>query len=225
MNRARRSSGLAPLAKMIVVVLAVAAFVIVPFVIWGEQIDARAPNFVHNQAKRWAVALIGVGLLVMDVIFPVPSSIVSISLCMLLGPMWGVPTVFVGMVGAFALGYLLGQLLPATRLRAWVGPETWDAIARRQTAGMLWIAVSRPVPVLAEVTAIFAGSLRLPFGASLATASASSLFVAVAYGLAAWVGLDQAGSSTPLLVFSAACLPAASWAALKWLQRPGDQEL
>ncbi|MBG6077805.1 hypothetical protein [Polaromonas sp. CG_9.11] len=210
---------------MLIVVLVLAAFVVVPFIIWGEQMDAHASNFVHDQATRWAIALIGIGLLVLDVILPVPSSLVSISLCMLLGPAWGVPTVFSGMVGAFALGYLIGQLLPAARLRAWVGPETWDAIARRQTAGMLWIAASRPVPVLAEVTAIFAGTLRLPFGASLAAAAASSLFVAVAYGLAAWVGLEQAGSSTTLLVFSAACLPAASWAALKWLQRPGAQKL
>lgn len=220
MDEPNRVLGLVPSRRILVVVLALVAFVLVPFVMWGEQMDASVPKLVEDQTTKWAVTLTGIALLVLDIFLPIPSSIVSISLCLLLGPVWGASSVFVGMVGAFVVGYLTGRMLPAARLRAWVGAQAWDSVANHwQTACMLWIAASRPVPVLAEVTAIFAGSLRLPFWLSFAAAVGASLLVATAYGIAAGLSLDQAGSSTALLVFFAACLPAASWAALKLIQR------
>jgi uncharacterized membrane protein YdjX (TVP38/TMEM64 family) len=207
-------------SRMIVVLLVLFAFVIVPFLIWGDQMDASAPKLVQGQATKWAIAVIGIGLLVADVLLPIPSSVVSISLCLLLGPGFGGLAVFTGMVGAFAAGYLVGHLLPAARLRSWVGAQTWDAFAsKRLPAGLLWIAASRPVPVLAEVTAIFAGSVGMPFLPSLSVAALSSLLVSIAYGLAGWLGLQQADSSTALLVFSAACLPAVSWGIFQWIRR------
>ncbi len=213
-------TGRPQLWRMLAIVLALVAFVLVPFIIWGEQMDHAVPRLVEDQTTKWAIALTGVALLVADVLLPVPSSIVSISLCLLLGPAWGVPAVFAGMVGAFALGYLAGLMLPAERLRAWVGARTWDSLAAgRQTTGMLWIASSRPIPVIAEVTAILAGSLRLPFGPSLLAAAASSLLVAAAYGAVAWLGLDQADSSIAVLAICAAFLPAASWGALRFIRR------
>lgn len=220
MDQPNRVSGLVPLGRMLLLVLAMVAFVIIPFIIVGEQLDTNLPKLIEGRTTKWAVALTGIALLVLDLFLPVPSSIVSISLCVLLGPIWGAPVVFVGMVGAFVVGYLAGRLLPAARLRAWVGMQTWDSFANHwQTSCLFWIAAARPVPVLAEVTAVFAGSLRLPFWPSLVAAGGSSLFVAIAYGVAAWLSLDQAGSSTTLLVFFAACLPAASWATLKLIQR------
>ena len=196
------------------------AFVIIPFLLWGEQMDARAPQAVQGQATQAAVAVTGITLLVLDVVLPVPSSVVSIAMCLLLGPLWGGLAVFVGMVGAFAAGYLLGRLLPVARLRAWVGGPTWDALASKHLpASLMWIAASRPVPVLAEVFAVFAGSVRMPWLPALASAAASSLLVATAYALAAWLGLSQAESSTAIAVFAAACLPAVGWGAWQWIRR------
>lgn len=219
-NGVRRVSGLVPWSRVLALLLALAAFVIVPFVIWGEQMDVSAPQVVQDQATKWAIASAGIILLVLDVVMPIPSSVVSIGLCFLLGPTLGGLAVFVGMVGAFVVGFQTGRLMPAARLRKWVGAQTWDALASDHlSASLLWIAASRPVPVLAEVVAIFAGSVRMPFLPSLASAVASSLLVATAYGLAGWLGLSEAGSSTAVLVFSAACLPAASWAAFQWIRR------
>jgi len=214
-----------PLSRIVALLLLLLAFVIVPFVLWVEQLDATAPRLLRDQPTRWAIAAIGIALLSSDVLLPVPSSVVSVTLCLLLGPVLGGAAVFVGMVGAFALGLLIGRLLPAERLRRWVGADTWDALAaKRLPASLLWIAASRPVPVLAEVTALFAGSVRVPYKASMAVAALASLLVAAAYALAVWVGMpggthgDRAAWSTPLLVFSAACLPAASWIAYRWIR-------
>jgi len=215
-----RTSPLPPSARVLALLIALSAFVIAPFLLWGEQMDALAPQVVQGQRTLWAIALTGMALLVLDVVLPVPSSVVSIALCLLLGPVWGGLAVFIGMVGAFAGGYLLGRLLPAARLRTWVGGPTWDALASKHLpASLMWIAASRPVPVLAEVFAVFAGSVRMPWLPALAAAAASSLLVATAYALAAWLGLSQAESSTAIAVFTAACLPAAGWAGWQWIRR------
>lgn len=223
MEESPRASGelnLASWSRLLFFLLLLVAFVIGPFVLWGGQLDAHAPKLVEGQATKLAIAMIGIGLLVLDVLLPVPSSVVSITLCLLLGPLWGGVTVFAGMVGAFSGGFLLGRLLPAARLREWVGPPTWDLFATKQLpASLLWIAASRPVPVLAEVTSLFAGSLRMPFGPSIAAAALSSLLVASAYALAASLGLHNADFGTPLFVLSAACLPTLSWAALQLIRR------
>lgn len=211
---------------MVAFFLLLLAFVIVPFVLWGEQLDATAPKLLRDQPTRWAIATIGIALLSLDVVLPVPSSVVSVTLCVLLGPALGGVAVFLGMVGGFTLGLLIGRLLPAERLRRWIGADTWDALAaQRLPTSLLWIAASRAVPVLAEVTALFAGSLRVPYKASIAVAALASVLVAAAYALTVWLGMPNATQdyhspwSTPLLVFSAACLPAASWIAYRWIRR------
>lgn len=220
MDETHSAFGFGSWSRMLAVLLLLATFVIVPFVIWGDRMDIQAPKLMQSQATQWAIALTGIALLVLDVLLPIPSSVVSISLCFLLGPAWGALAVFVGMVGAFAVGFLVGRLLPTSRLRRWVGGRTWDAVASaRRSGGLLWIATTRPIPVLAEVAAVFAGTSGIPFVPALAAASVSSLLVASAYGFAAWMGLNQLDSSLTLLVISAAFLPAASWAALRWLRR------
>jgi hypothetical protein len=65
---------------------------------------------------------------------------------------------------------------------------------------------SRPVPVLAEASAVIAGSLGVSFPAALAAALVSSLGVAACYGVAAAAGLSGGGF---WLAFAASMLLAA----------------
>jgi uncharacterized membrane protein YdjX (TVP38/TMEM64 family) len=220
MDNRGRGAELAPLGRILIIVLGLCAFILVPFLIWGEQMDEYLPKMVENKRTVLSIALTGVVLLTLDVFLPLPSSIISISLCLLLGPLGGASAVFVGMIGSFTLGYLAGRLAPATHIRTWVGPDTWDWITnRQQTPGMLWIAATRPIPVLAEVTAILAGTLRFPLGRSFLAAGSSSALAAAAYGGAAWMSLDQASSSTVLFVAFAAFIPITSWSAFKLTKR------
>ena len=139
--------------KLSLLVALVLAAIIVPFMIWGEALDALAPQMLQRQDTRWYIAVLGVALLMVDVLLPVPSSIVSALLCVLLGPLHGSLAIMAGMMAGFACGYLLGRMLPADTLRRWVGAALWDSVrdkaARQSTA---WIVVSRPVPVLAEAS-------------------------------------------------------------------------
>ena len=206
--------------RLLTVLLVVAAFVLVPFALWGDQMDAAAPALLSSQTTRWAVALLGVSLLVVDVLVPIPTSVVSVMLCVALGFPWGMAAVFAGMVGAFVIGHLVGRVLPTERLREWVGPVAWDTFAARKTASLAWVAASRPIPVLAEASAVMSGSFRVPFLPALAAASSGSALVSAAYGLAVRFGVEQSGSTLAVLVVCACTGPVLGWLALTALRRP-----
>jgi uncharacterized membrane protein YdjX (TVP38/TMEM64 family) len=193
-NPASPASRLSPAARLALLAAALLTLILIPFLLWGEDLERAAPLMLTTPDAKWLVAGIGVALLMGDLALPVPSSVVSVSLCLLLGPLLGAAAVAVGMLGGFLCGYLLGRLLPRAALRRWIGADLWDAVSRRaERSGPLWILVTRPVPVLAEATAIIAGSLGVPFRSALPAALLSSVGVACCYGAAALVGLSSGG--------------------------------
>jgi uncharacterized membrane protein YdjX (TVP38/TMEM64 family) len=177
------------LMRLSLLAAALVTAIVVPFVIWGGALDSWAPELLQQQDTRLYIAALGAALLIADVLLPVPSSVVSALLCVLLGPLQGAVVILFGMVGGFIAGYLLGLALPSATLRNWVGAALWDSVAdKAQQQGTAWIVISRPVPVLAEAISIIAGSLRLPWRAALVSAVLSSAGVAACYGAAAAAG-------------------------------------
>jgi uncharacterized membrane protein YdjX (TVP38/TMEM64 family) len=186
------------------------AVIIAPFLFWGEPIERLAPAMLAGAHTEWLVVGLGAVLLMVDVALPIPSSVISVMLCVLAGPMLGAAAIGIGMLGAFMCGYVLGRLLPREALRRWVGPALWDGVGRRaMRSGAIWIMISRPVPVLAEATAIISGSLGVPFRSALSAALVSSAGVAACYGVAASIGLADGG-------FELAFALSAVLAALPW---------
>jgi uncharacterized membrane protein YdjX (TVP38/TMEM64 family) len=128
-------------------------------------------------------ASIGVGLLIADVVLPVPSSIVMVAHGALFGVLWGTMLSLVGSVGAavfaFAIGRRGGALLervvtPAERARASSILARWGTLA---------IIVTRPVPLLAETVAIMAGASSMTWRAIVVASIAGSLPPALLYAL------------------------------------------
>ena len=146
----------------------------------------------------WQVALIGVGLLVVDVLLPVPSSLVMIAHGMLFGILWGTLLSWSGSVGAtlagFAIGRRGGKLMERSLSRQ--EKERADVLLRRW--GGLAIIVTRPVPVLAETTAIIAGSTAMSWRMTLISAAAGSLPPALVYAV---VGAKATSLNQGLLIF------------------------
>ena len=194
--------------------------VLLPFVLWSHGLEAMTPSWLQDQDGQAWLAATGITLLITDVLLPVPSSVIAVTLCWHLGPWGGGLAVTVGVFLAFTTGYGLGRLLPESRLRQWIGPALWDSIrhgAREQATW--WILLARPLPVLAELTAIVAGVWRLPLRVALAPAALSSAVIGFLYGGSAWLGARAPGFVTPGLVLLS--LPALFWSAhrlvLHWL--------
>jgi membrane protein YqaA with SNARE-associated domain len=194
------------------------AFVLLPFALWSDAFDHAAPLWLQVHNGAWWLATAGITLLIADVVLPIPSSIVGMALCWELGPVWGGISVAIGCMLAFIAGYGIGRLVPEPRLRLWIGAELWDSAQRhaRQRA-MWWIVVARPLPLLAEISALLAGVWRIPLLPALVNAAAASSVVGALYGASAWLGRDQPAVGMMLLALLA--LPSLTWGLHRWVLR------
>jgi uncharacterized membrane protein YdjX (TVP38/TMEM64 family) len=178
---------------------AVAAFFLLLFLL-AEALEVP----LLNDPSPWlrgggrAAALTGVGLLIADVVLPVPSSLVMITNGALFGVITGTLLSLAGGVGAtlagFAVGRRGGPLL--ARLVSAGGRARADRLIRRW--GALAVLVTRPVPVLGETVAVMAGASPLGWSRVAAAAFAGTLPKALLYATA---GASAASLQTELLVF------------------------
>lgn len=174
---------------------------IVPFAIIGELPGQRWLEAQGDHAL--SIGAVGAALLAMDVVLPIPSSILGALLGGRLGFALGALWAGLGLMLGSALGYALGRLWPA-RFAEDMRSVTEDAPA------FAVILLSRPVPVLAEAISIAAGVTRVPVRRfALASFLGNALYAAAMAGNGAMLlpeGLAGPGLVLPMLV------PAAAWA-------------
>lgn len=119
-------------------------------------------------------AIAGTGLLVADVVLPVPSSGVMLAHGALFGVVVGAALSLVGSLGAFAVGFGAGRRGERALQRLVSEEERRRADRLLRRWGALAIAVTRPVPILAETTAFVAGTSSLAWRTSLLAALVGS---------------------------------------------------
>jgi uncharacterized membrane protein YdjX (TVP38/TMEM64 family) len=150
-------------------------------------------------------ASLGVGLLIADVVLPVPSSLVMVAHGALFGVVIGTLLSLVGSVGAALFGFAIGRrggkvlerlVTPAERARADYLLARWGALA---------IIVTRPVPLLAETVAIMAGASRMSWSSVTCASLAGSLPPALIYAL---TGAAVANFQSTALMFGVVLLVA-----------------
>lgn len=169
---------------------------IVPFVAIGELPGERWLS--ATDANAGLFALTGAGLLTVDVLLPIPSSIVATLLGSRLGFLPGWMAGWLGLTVGNLIGYWLGRLWPAR----------WAPELPEQPT-LLMLLISRPVPILAEAATIAAGAGRASPGRVLvACASGNAIYTGIlaANGAALLAGnLTGPGIIAPLL------LPVLGW--------------
>jgi uncharacterized membrane protein YdjX (TVP38/TMEM64 family) len=126
---------------------------IVPFVLMGELPGERWLDAQGEHAL--SIGAVGAALLAIDVLLPIPSSVLGALLGGRLGFTLGWFWAALGLSVGSALGYLLGRLWPARFV------EDMRAVTGEAPA-VAAIVLSRPVPVLAEAISIAAGVARVP---------------------------------------------------------------
>jgi len=109
-------------------------------------------------------AALAVGLLVADVVLPIPSSLVMVADGALFGVVLGTALSLAGSLGASLLGFFIGRrsqrwiarlVTPAEKARADVLLGQWGALA---------VVLTRPLPLLAETVAVLAGASPMGWG-------------------------------------------------------------
>lgn len=128
-----------------------------------------------------AMALLGIGLLIVDVLLPVPSILVIIGMGHVFGTVIGAVLSMVGMVLACLLAFGIGRS-GRTRIQRWVGPDEQaraDALLARW--GSTAIIISRPLPLLAEAVGIMAGASTMRWTAVLRAAVVGSAPMCLLY--------------------------------------------
>lgn len=138
-------------------------------------------------AMRAAGALagvLGVGLLLVDVALPVPSSLVMTAHGAVYGAAVGGALSFVGGAGATLVGFVLGRRGRPTVERVTTPDQRERAERWLARWGALAVVVTRPVPVAAETVAVIAGTSRMRWWVAGVAGAAGSLPAACLYGLA-----------------------------------------
>ena len=169
--------------KASITLIALALFVVVPFLLWGQDATRWVPSWLNSVSGVAIVVVLAIALLVLDVYLPIPSSLVCAAVCWKAGPLLGGLSVAIGMTFGFFAGYWTGAILLRRSLQRWIGDPEWHVLRQQlSTKSVVWIAWTRPLPVLSEIGAVTAGVMRLPFGKAAGTAACSSLGVAILYG-------------------------------------------
>ena len=158
--------------------------------------------WTSGEAAPW-VAVVGFVLLLADVILPVPSSVVMMFLGGVVGFPAGVALSWLATTASGLLAFGIGRRI-GRRARPPEGLER-----RLRSHGVLVVAVTRPVPVLAETTAVAAGMVpamtwrRMTIGTVAGTAPPAVIFAAA--------GAFAHGTSGVLLIAVCLLIDIAVW--------------
>jgi uncharacterized membrane protein YdjX (TVP38/TMEM64 family) len=145
----------------------------------------------------WVAAGLGVSLLGIDVLLPVPSNVVMVAHGALFGIAVGTLLSVLGSMLASAAAFWIGRR--GGRLLALVVPPDEraraDAILARW--GVIAIVVSRPLPLLAETIVVLAGASPLGWRAAMLAALVGYVPLCLLY---AWAGAASLGFEGGFLV-------------------------
>ena len=206
--------------SLLILIVLILASIIVPFAIWGETFDGA---FTLEGARAWMEGygawawLAGIGLLIADIVLPVPSTVVMSALGWMYGWWWG------GL--AAAAGSMLAGIVAYTACR-WAGRDVARWLAGEeglQKAEVIFakrggwlVALSRWMPVLPEAIACLAGLSKMRRRVFLPALACGSLPTGFAFAAIGHLGHDQPGWAVGL----SCVLPVLLWlAAARWLRR------
>lgn len=200
--------------KWIIFVLVILLIILIPFMIFGDSIENWTNYFLNSSPSELLVAIVVGGLLSIDILIPVPSSIVSTAGGYFLGFILGTLVSFLGMTVSCIIGYMLGAKLGNPISEKLVGESELSKLEGLQSRYGDWIIItSRAVPILAESSVLVAGIGRMSLKRFFLLTLLSNLGISIAY---ATIGAYSANVNSFLLAFAGAIvLPAIAMIVLK----------
>jgi membrane protein DedA with SNARE-associated domain len=196
-----------PLRLLLLLALAAVAVPLVPFLACGARLDALVAGWLDPPPAPPVIAALEVGVLAADLLLPVPSSMVATLGGATLGLAAGTACAWLGMTAGACAGWWLGRAT-AGRALARLDATERAALARHERRlGPLLVVLSRPLPLVAEAVALFAGAAGMPLPAFVAAAAGGNLAIAFAWSLAGALG--RAADSLQWVLVASLLVPVA----------------
>ncbi|MEX2141134.1 MAG: VTT domain-containing protein [Pirellulales bacterium] len=175
------------------VLIAVAlAIPIVPFLWFGERVEATVERWLSPPPSNSSVFLVVVTVLATDVFLPVPSSLVST----LAGTQLSIPLAtlasWLGLSLGASLGFGVARAVGrplAVRLASAADLDRMDRLSER--FGPRLLVLFRALPVLAEASVLLFGATRLSWIRFFVPVALANLGIAVAYSILGYYGRTQ----------------------------------
>jgi len=162
---------------------------------WAMGFDIEGAPPMPAKAGPLA-AITGIALLIADVFLPIPSSLVMIAHGALFGTLIGTSLSLIGSVLSALTGFAVGRA-GTNAIRRIVSPAEHEyASSLLQKWGATAVALTRPVPILAETVAILAGSSQLTWTQTAIAAAAGSIVPSVVY---AWAGANARNANHAII--------------------------
>jgi uncharacterized membrane protein YdjX (TVP38/TMEM64 family) len=168
--------------RTLLLTLAVALLIIIPFCIWGETIDLWFKEMASADATtRSLLGSILFLALSLDIFFPIPSSLVSTLCGAFFGWVGGLLISTVAMSMSCIIGWSVGRLCTPLALRL-IGTDEYPRLQRLlQRHGIVILLALRTVPVLAEASVLLAGIANVPFRKCMPLLLIANLLVSLIY--------------------------------------------
>jgi uncharacterized membrane protein YdjX (TVP38/TMEM64 family) len=197
---------------LVIAVVAAVAVPALPLLLFGVRLDRAVEEWLATAPPAPALAATLVAVLAADILLPVPSSVVAT----LAGAVLGVPLAtacgWAGMTLGSVAGWALGRLVGTRALARLPDDERAALVDRQSRLGPGLVLLTRPLPLLAEATALLGGATGMRLAEFLPAAAAGNLAVALAWSVAGALGRRWGGVETAAI--AALLLPAAAtwWA-------------
>lgn len=204
--------------RLLVLLILLGGVFLVAHQIWGMEWERRigvggsGVGWLEG-AGEWAW-LAGIGLLVADLLLPIPGTVVMSALGYIYGFVVGGLIAAAGSMAAGIAGYGVGRCLGERTARRLLGDKDYEKGVLLFSRGGGWlVALSRALPILPEALSCTAGLVRMPFRKFLIALACGSLPMGFLF---AFIG--SAGRNEPSWAIGFSLLiPAILWGvARKW---------
>jgi uncharacterized membrane protein YdjX (TVP38/TMEM64 family) len=181
--------------RLLLVIVALVASVLIPFAIWGDALEnlfmAEGSFTWFQEFGRWAW-LIAILMLMLDIFLPMPGTAIVTATGLLYGALWGTLIAFSGCMLSGLLGYAICRAF-GRRGALWLlgkrGLEKAETTFLN-TGGWI-VALSRWLPVFSEVVSCMAGLSRMPPRYFVTALACGSFPFALSFVLLGTAGVDH----------------------------------
>ena len=178
--------------RPLVIIAIVMLVPIVPFVVLGSGFENNLQTWFSTKISPAEFASAVVLLLASDIVLPVPSSFVSTLAGSRLGIVNATCVSWIGMMIGVFLGFAIARWIGPAVAGRFAATEDLERLQRlSERYGALTLAITRPIPILAEAAILLLGMSKLSWRTFLWITCLSNAAIALVYSILGSLSFEQ----------------------------------